>query len=130
MDLAGADHIFCLGGVQALAAMAFGMEDVEPVDMSPARQRVRRRGQAPALRPRSGSTCSPAPPRSLSSPTSRATRRLVAADLLGQAEHGPTSPAVLITTDRGLAERVRVAVDELLTTWPTAEVAGRRGATR
>jgi sulfopropanediol 3-dehydrogenase len=50
---------------------------------------------------------------------------LVAADLLGQAEHGPTSPAVLIATSRELAEAVVDAVERLLETWPTAEVAGR-----
>jgi sulfopropanediol 3-dehydrogenase len=50
---------------------------------------------------------------------------LVAADLLGQAEHGPTSPAILITTSRGLGESVIAAVDRLLETWPTAAVAGQ-----
>jgi sulfopropanediol 3-dehydrogenase len=48
----------------------------------------------------------------------------VAADLLGQAEHGPNSPALLISTSRDLAEAVRAAVDTLLETWPTREVAG------
>jgi sulfopropanediol 3-dehydrogenase len=49
---------------------------------------------------------------------------MVAADLLGQAEHGPTSPAVLITTSRALGEAVLSEVDELLATWPTRQVAG------
>jgi len=51
--------------------------------------------------------------------------RLVAADLLGQAEHGPTSPSLLISTSRRLADAVLAAVDDLLATWPTREVAGR-----
>jgi sulfopropanediol 3-dehydrogenase len=50
---------------------------------------------------------------------------LVAADLLGQAEHGPTSPAVLITTSRELGERVAGDIVRLLQTWPTADVAGQ-----
>jgi sulfopropanediol 3-dehydrogenase len=50
---------------------------------------------------------------------------LVAADLLGQAEHGPTSPSVLISTSRTFAENALAAVDRLLQTWPTAEVAGQ-----
>jgi sulfopropanediol 3-dehydrogenase len=49
---------------------------------------------------------------------------VVAADLLGQAEHGPTSPAVLIATSRSVARAVMGRVEELLVTWPTAEVAG------
>ncbi|MEA2396444.1 MAG: sulfopropanediol 3-dehydrogenase, partial [Solirubrobacteraceae bacterium] len=49
---------------------------------------------------------------------------IVAADLLGQAEHGPTSPAVLVTTSRALGERVLDEVGRLLEHWPTAEVAG------
>jgi sulfopropanediol 3-dehydrogenase len=49
---------------------------------------------------------------------------LVAADLLGQAEHGPTSPAGLIATDPGTAQQVSDQVERLLATWPTAEVAG------
>ena len=49
---------------------------------------------------------------------------LVAADLLGQAEHGPTSPAILITTSRAFGETALEAVDELLQHWPTREVAG------
>jgi sulfopropanediol 3-dehydrogenase len=49
---------------------------------------------------------------------------LVAADLLGQAEHGPTSPAILVTTSRELGARVLAEVERLLTGWPTADVAG------
>jgi sulfopropanediol 3-dehydrogenase len=50
---------------------------------------------------------------------------LVAADLLGQAEHGPTSPAVLIATSRSLGEAVQATIARLLVTWPTREVAGQ-----
>jgi sulfopropanediol 3-dehydrogenase len=55
---------------------------------------------------------------------STAEPELVAADLLGQAEHGPTSPAVLVTHDADLADRVGHAIDALLREWPTREVAG------
>ena len=53
---------------------------------------------------------------------------LVAADLLGQAEHGPTSPAILITTSRTLGEAVIEQVERLLETWPTRAVAGEAWA--
>ena len=94
----------CLGGVQALAAMAFGLCGVEPVDMlvgagnayvAEAKRQLFGRGRA--------STCSPGPTEILVIADETADAELVAADLLGQAEHGPTSPAVLVTTSEPLA---------------------------
>ena len=122
----GADEIFCVGGVQALAAMAFGIEGARAGRHDRRRgQRVRRRSQAPALRARSASTCSPGRPRSLSSPTTTADPELVAADLLGQAEHGPTSPAILITDRARSARRSSSEVDRrLAATGRPREIAG------
>ena len=112
----------------ASAASGAGRDGVrasrgERVDMHRRRRkRLRRRGQAPALRPGRH--------RSARGPDGGARHRrrdrrpeLVAADLLGQAEHGPTSPAVLVTTSAA-RRAVLAAVDRRLETWPTAEVAG------
>jgi sulfopropanediol 3-dehydrogenase len=121
----GADHIACLGGVQALAALAFGLlEDLPAADMlvGPGNPYV-----AEAKRQLYGTVGIDL----LAGPTEiaiiadhSAHPELVAADLLGQAEHGPTSPAVLISTSRPLAEAVLVEVARLLESWPTREVAG------
>ena len=125
MATSGADDILALGGVQALAAMAFGIEGLAPADMIVgAGQRLRRRGQAPAVRPRRHR---PARRADRDRDDRRRDRRpeLVAADLLGQAEHGPTSPAVLITTSRALgAGGARARSTRCCATWPTAR--GRR----
>lgn len=125
MASCGADQILCIGGVQAFAAMAFGIEDVEPVDMvvGPGNAYV-----AEAKRQLFGQVgidllAGPSEVCVIADDT--ADPRLVAADLLGQAEHGPTSPAVLITTSHALARAVMTEVDRWLDgEWPTPEVAG------
>jgi sulfopropanediol 3-dehydrogenase len=120
----GADRILCLGGVQALAALALGLCGAEPVDMlvGPGNAYV-----AEAKRQLYGTVgidliAGPTEIAVIADDT--AEPRRVAADLLGQAEHGPTSPALLIATSRRLAHAVLVAIDELLRSWPTREVAG------
>ena len=101
--------IMTLGGVQAIAALAYGLFTGKPADIivGPGQQ-VRRRGEADAVRRRSASTSSPGPRRSRSSPTTPPTRAIVASDLVGQAEHGHESPAWLFTTSRS-ARRARDA---------------------
>jgi sulfopropanediol 3-dehydrogenase len=120
----GADRILCLGGVQAIAAMAFGLCGAEPADMivGPGNAYV-----AEAKRQLFGTVGIDV----LAGPTEVAVIAdesadpvVVAADLLGQAEHGPTSPALLIATSEPLARAVLRAVDELLPSWPTRAVAG------
>lgn len=124
MHTAGADHILCLGGVQALAALAFGVEDLDGVDMIVGAGNAYVAEAKRQLFGRVGIDLLAGPTEVAIIADETADASLVAADLLGQAEHGPTSPAILITTDRALAEQVSVAVDEWLITWPTAEVAG------
>ena len=127
MHLGGADEIYVLGGVQAVGAMALGTETIAPGRHARRpRQRLCRRGQAPALRPRRHRPASPARPRRWSSPTTASTREICATDLLGQAEHGPTSPAVLLTTSEKLARDTMAEVERLLTILPTAD-ARRQG---
>jgi sulfopropanediol 3-dehydrogenase len=125
MHLAGADEIYVLGGVQALAALALGTESIPRVDLlvGPGNAYV-----AEAKRQLFGDVgidLLAGPTEILVIADEHADPVVVAADLVGQAEHGPTSPAVLITTSSGLAERVAAEVDrQLADDLPTAEVAG------
>ena len=106
----GADQIFALGGVQALAAMAFGIEEMGPVDMlvGPGNAFVAEAKRQLFGRVGIDLLAGPSEVTVLADET--ADPELVAADLLGQAEHGPTSPAILVTTSTGLA---RAAISEV-----------------
>jgi sulfopropanediol 3-dehydrogenase len=124
MRLAGADEIYVLGGVQALAALALGTETIPRVDLlvGPGNAYV-----AEAKRQLFGDVgidLLAGPTEILVIADEHADPVIAAADLVGQAEHGPTSPAVLITTSGELAERVAAEVDrQLADDLPTAEVA-------
>jgi sulfopropanediol 3-dehydrogenase len=120
----GADQIVCLGGVQALAAMAFGLGEVEPVDMIVGAGNAYVAEAKRQLFGRVGIDLLAGPTEILVLADDTADAELVAADLLGQAEHGPTSPAVLVTTSRALGSAVEIEVERLLRDWPTREVAG------
>jgi sulfopropanediol 3-dehydrogenase len=124
MATSGADQVVCLGGVQALAAMAFGLGGIEPADMIVGAGNAYVAEAKRQLFGRVGIDLLAGPTEILVIADEAAEPELVAADLLGQAEHGPTSPAVLVTTSRELGARVIAAVDALLERWPTAEVAG------
>jgi sulfopropanediol 3-dehydrogenase len=124
MSTSGADEILCLGGVQALAALAFGIEGLEPVDMIVGAGNAYVAEAKRQLFGRVGIDLLAGPTEILVIADGQADSELVAADLLGQAEHGPGSPAILITTSETLGHEVIAAVDRLLETWPTAAVAG------
>lgn len=122
--LAGADEVLVLGGVQAIAAMALGTDSMEPVAMlvGPGNAYV-----AEAKRQLFGEVgidLVAGPSEVLVIADATADPVVVAADLLGQAEHGPTSPAVLITTSTRLAEQVEAEVARQLAILPTADIAG------
>jgi sulfopropanediol 3-dehydrogenase len=124
MHLAGADEIYALGGVHALAALALGTETIAPVDLlvGPGNAYV-----AEAKRQLFGDVgidLPAGPTEVLIIADASAGAELVAADLLGQAEHGPDSPAVLITTSAELAAAVPAEIERQLATLPTAGVAG------
>jgi sulfopropanediol 3-dehydrogenase len=125
MATSGADQVLCLGGVQALAALAFGVEDLEPVDMIVGAGNAYVAEAKRQLFGRVGIDLLAGPTEILVIADEHADPELVAADLLGQAEHGPTSPAILITTSRALGVKSLAAIDRLLETWPTAAVAGQ-----
>ncbi len=124
MTSSGADAVLCLGGVQALAAMAFGLCGVEPVDMLVGAGNAYVAEAKRQLFGRVGIDVLAGPTEILIIADESADAELVAADLLGQAEHGPTSPAVLVTTSRALGEQVLADVERLLALWPTRDVAG------
>ncbi len=124
MHLAGADEIYVLGGVQAVAAMALGTETFRPVDMlvGPGNAYVAEAKRQ--LYGKVGIDLFAGPTEILVIADDSADAEMCATDLLGQAEHGPTSPAILLTTSEKLAHEVVAEVARQLETLPTADVAG------
>ena len=124
MALAGADEIFILGGVQALAAMGLGTETIAPVDMlvGPGNAYVAEAKRQ--LFGRVGIDLLAGPTETLIIADDTADVEMCATDLLGQAEHGPTSPAVLLTTSRKIAEGIEAEIERQLEVLPTADIAG------
>jgi sulfopropanediol 3-dehydrogenase len=121
--LAGADEIYCLGGVQAIAAMALGTDTIDPVDMlvGPGNAFVAEAKRQ--LFGRVGIDLFAGPTETLVIADETVDGELCATDLLGQAEHGPDSPAILLTTSEKLARETMQEVERLLTVLPTAEIA-------
>ncbi|NHI02110.1 histidinol dehydrogenase [Oceanimonas sp. MB9] len=129
MHMAGADEIYCFGGVQAVGAMALGTESIAPVDMivgpgnafvAEAKRQLFGRvgidlfaGPTETLVIADDEGCDP---------------ELAAADLLGQAEHGYNSPAVLLTNSEEFAKQTLVEIERQLTILPTADVASKAWA--
>jgi sulfopropanediol 3-dehydrogenase len=128
MATSGADTILALGGVQALAAMAFGIEGLEPVDVLVGAGNAYVAEAKRQLFGEVGIDLLAGPTEIAIIADESAEPELVAADLLGQAEHGPTSPAVLITTSSAFGRAVLDAIDRLLPEWPTRDVAGEAWA--
>lgn len=126
MATSGADRILCLGGVQALAAVSFGYEEVDPVDMIVGAGNAYVAEAKRQLFGTVGIDLLAGPTEIAIIADDSADPHLLAADLLGQAEHGPTSPAVLITSSREVGEETVNEVDRWLEGgWPTKEMAGR-----
>jgi len=123
MALAGADEIYCLGGVQAVTAMAIGTTTMQPVDMivGPGNAYVAEAKRQ--LFGRVGVDLLAGPTETLVICDDTVDAELVAVDLIGQAEHGPTSPAICITTSAEVAEALPAAIACLLTKLETAPVA-------
>lgn len=130
MDICGADEIYVLGGVQALAAMAFGTAELAPVDMITGPGNVYVAEAKRQLFGVTGIDLLAGPTEILIIADETADPEIVAADLLAQAEHGPTSPAHLVTDSPSLADAVSEAVESQLPGLPTHEVAGRAWRSR
>ncbi len=123
--LAGADEIYCLGGVQAVGAMALGTETIAPVDMlvGPGNAYVAEAKRQ--LYGRVGIDLFAGPTETLVIADETVDAEMCATDLLGQAEHGPTSPAILLTTSEKLARETIEQVERLLGVLATAAIARR-----
>lgn len=123
--LAGADEIYCLGGVQAIAAMTYGTETIRPVDMLAGPGNAYVAEAKRLLFGRVGIDLFAGPTETLIIADDSVDGELVATDLLGQAEHGINSPAVLITNSEKLARDTLSEIERLLDILPTAAVAGK-----
>jgi sulfopropanediol 3-dehydrogenase len=123
--LAGADEIYALGGIQAVGAMALGTENISPVDIlvGPGNAFVAEAKRQ--LFGRVGIDLFAGPTETLVIADETVDGELCATDLLGQAEHGTNSPAVLLTNSEQLAMDTEREITRLLTMLPTAEVAGQ-----
>jgi sulfopropanediol 3-dehydrogenase len=123
--LAGADVIYCIGGVQAVGAMAIGTERISPVDMlvGPGNAYVAEAKRQ--LFGRVGIDLPAGPTETLIIADETVDAEICATDLLGQAEHGPTSPAILLTVSERLAQATMQEVERLLAILPTGAIAGQ-----
>jgi sulfopropanediol 3-dehydrogenase len=124
MVLGGADEIHVVGGVQAIAAMALGTQTIAPVDMlcGPGNAYVAEAKRQ--LFGRVGIDLFAGPTEILVVADHTADVEMIATDLLGQAEHGPTSPAICITTSKKIADALPAEIERQLKVLPTADVAG------
>src|SRR5580692_3553597 len=123
MHMGGADEIYAFGGVQAVAAMALGTEHSAPVDMvvGPGNAYVAEAKRQ--LFGRVGIDLLAGPTETLIIADDSCDAQMAAVDLLGQAEHGPGSPAVLLTNSARLAQELPAAIEQELSWLPTADVA-------
>ncbi len=121
--LAGADEIYVLGGIQAIGAMAIGTKSIRPVDMlvGPGNAYVAEAKRQ--LYGRVGIDLLAGPTETLVIADDTVDGELCAIDLLGQAEHGPTSPAILLTTSTKLAQQALDHVERRLAVMPTGKIA-------
>ena len=123
MHLAGADEILVLGGVQAIGAMALGTESIAPVDMlvGPGNAYVAEAKRQ--LFGRVGIDLFAGPTETLVIADDSVDGEICATDLLGQAEHGPNSPCILLTNSEQLAIDTQAEIERLLKILPTAAIA-------
>ena len=124
MHLGGAHEIYVIGGIHAVGAMALGTESINPVDMlvGPGNAFVAEAKRQ--LFGRVGIDLFAGPTETMVIADETVDAELCATDLLGQAEHGYNSPAVLVTNSQKLAEETQVEIDRILTILPTADTAG------
>ena len=124
MHLGGAHEIYVIGGIQAVGAMALGTETIDPVDMlvGPGNAYVAEAKRQ--LFGRVGIDLFAGPTETMVIADETVDAELCATDLLGQAEHGYNSPAVLVTNSQTLADETLKEIDRILTILPTADTAG------
>jgi sulfopropanediol 3-dehydrogenase len=124
MHMAGADEIYCLGGVQAVGSMALGTESIAAVDMlvGPGNAFVAEAKRQ--LYGRVGIDLFAGPTETLVIADDSCDGEMAATDLLGQAEHGPNSPAILLTNSENLVADTQREIEKQLKTLETADIAG------
>lgn len=125
IKLGGAHEIYVLGGIQAIGAMAIGTQTIDPVDMlvGPGNAFVAEAKRQ--LYGRVGIDLFAGPTETMVIADDSVDAEMCATDLLGQAEHGYNSPAVLVTNSRALASRTMAEIDRLLAILPTRETAAK-----
>jgi sulfopropanediol 3-dehydrogenase len=123
MASGGADEILCIGGAQGLAALAFGIEDLDGVDMVIGAGNAYVAEAKRQLFGQVGIDLLAGPTEILVIADENADPDLIAADIAGQLEHGPTSAGWLLSTSQEVAERALEAIEERITELPTGEVA-------
>ncbi len=123
MCIGGADTVLCVGGAHGLAAMAFGIEDVAPVDMIVGAGNAYVAEAKRQLFGRVGIDLLAGPTEILVIADNTADPELIAADLVGQLEHGPTSVGWLLTTSAAIAEKAQAAIARRIEALSTSEVA-------
>jgi sulfopropanediol 3-dehydrogenase len=123
MHFGGANEIYAFGGVQAIAAMALGTENITPIDMlvGPGNAYVSEAKRQ--LFGRVGIDLLAGPTETLILADDTCDAEMAAVDMIGQAEHGPGSPAILVTNSPKLAGEVPSAIEKLLSWLPTAAIA-------
>jgi sulfopropanediol 3-dehydrogenase len=125
MHLAGADGIFVLGGVQAIGAMAIGTASMPACDMVAGPGNAYVAEAKRQLAGRVGIDLFAGPTETLVIADDSCDGEMCATDLLGQAEHGPNSPAILLTNSEKLARETMAEVEKQLKILPTAAIAGQ-----
>ncbi|MBT6530241.1 MAG: histidinol dehydrogenase [Betaproteobacteria bacterium] len=125
MHLAGATEIYALGGVQAIGAMALGTASIKPVDMIAGPGNAFVAEAKRQLSGRVGIDLFAGPTETLIIADDAVDGEICATDLLGQAEHGPNSPAILLTTSRRLTEDTVKQIEKQLLVLSTADIAGQ-----
>jgi len=123
MESGGADQILCIGGAHGLAALAFGIEDVEPVDMIVGAGNAYVAEAKRQLFGTVGIDLLAGPTEILVIADETANPELIASDIAGQLEHGPTSAGWLISTSAEVAEKAHAAIERRIAELPTGEVA-------
>lgn len=127
MDIGGADEIYAVGGAQAIAAFAYGTEQIAPVSMvvGPGNQYVTEAKRQCYGRIGIDFVAGPSEVLVIAERGAGADPRIIAADLLAQAEHDPLAKGILVTDDEGLARAVISSVEQQLAALPTADIASR-----
>lgn len=123
MHKAGADEIYILGGIQAMGSMAIGTETIQPVDMivGPGNAFVAETKRQ--VFGRVGIDLLAGPTETLVIADETSEPEMIATDILGQGEHGPTSPGAIISTSEEIAKEAMKEIERQLETLPTADVA-------